>query len=152
MQPVYYAPIICQLLPCYCLAHLGVMNSCQCVEMGLNAHKCMSRQKLQNNEGPKVNHLKSPGRLPTSLKWLATNDLCTPASLISSDEDAFNYSCTFLHSLNFRAVGGGFQRRGSRWGQREGGREVERSTGGGKNANYTMWKLNIHRDGEKYKE
>lgn len=73
---------------------------------------------MQNNEGPKANQLKSPGCLPISLKRLATNDQSTPASLISSDEDALHYSCTFLHSLNHGVVGGGLQRRGSRRGGR----------------------------------
>lgn len=118
LGPYYF----CQLLPNYCLAHLGVMNRSQCVELGLDAYKSISWRKTQNNEGPEENQLKSPGCLPTSLKWLATNNPCTPASLISSDEDTLNSSCTFLHSLNYRVVGGGFQRRGSGWGETEGGR------------------------------
>lgn len=65
---VCYASYSCRLLPGYCLAHLGVMNSHQCVEWSSDMYKSISWQKLQNNEGPKASQLKSPGCLSTSFK------------------------------------------------------------------------------------
>lgn len=101
-----------------------------------------------------------PRCLPTSLKWLATDDRRAPAGLISSDEDALNYDRTFLHSLNHRVwvsgragwVGGccgGSKERGS-WLRRE----VEENTGRGgelynaEKEHSKRW-MEMQKDGEK---
>lgn len=85
--------------------------------------------------GSRASQPESPGCLPTSRKRPATDDRCTPASLIS--EDALEYSCTFLHSLNYGAVGEGEGRLGAV--RTERGKEVRLQITNAEDENLRTW-------------
>ena len=88
MPPYYF----CQSLPCYCLAHLGVMNRCQCAELARTRINLIANgKKTLNNTGPHENQFEVPGvsvdlsqnhRPPVSLhRWVSLAPMKTLAHL-----------------------------------------------------------------------
>lgn len=60
----------------------------------------------------KSNSVKIPRLSVSPLSGLVTHGGCTItlASLISFSDASFNHTCTFLHLMNYRAVGGGISK------------------------------------------